>query len=322
VVATGGREYKGDTFLYGHDPRVVTQLELEKQLVENVDAARELRQVVMIQCVNPPEQQVHYCSRTCCTNTMKNAITIKQINPDCQVYVLYKDLITYGFREEYYTEARERGVIFLRYAQDDQPQVQVNYGQLEVRVHDVILDQPLTFSPDLLALSMAILPAETNPELASILNVPLSSEGFFMEDNLKLRPMDFTREGIFLAGLAHYPKFIEETIAQSLATAARAMTFLSKDRLEVGGTIAIVDQAKCVGCLTCVRVCPFQIPSIDPRAIGVGHIQGAAYIEPSLCTGCGTCTSECPADAIQLRHYGDEQLVLADEPILGQWMPA
>jgi heterodisulfide reductase subunit A-like polyferredoxin len=134
--------------------------------------------------------------------------------------------------------------------------------------------------------------------------------------------MDFTREGIFLAGLAHYPKFIEETIAQSLATAARAMTILSKDHLEVGGTIAIVDQAKCVGCLTCVRVCPFHIPNIDSQAVGVGSITGAAYIEPSLCTGCGTCTSECPADAIQLRHYRDDQLVLVEEPILGQWVAA
>jgi heterodisulfide reductase subunit A len=322
VVATGGYEYKGTTFLYGQDPRVVTQLELERQLTENVDAARELRQVVMIQCVNPPEQQVHYCSRTCCTNTMKNAIRIKQINPDCHVYVLYKDLITYGFREEYYTEARERGVIFLRYEEDDAPQVQIHYGEVQVRVKDVILDQQLTLTPDLLALSMAIMPAETNVELARILEVPLSSEGFFMENNLKLRPMDFTREGIFLTGLAHYPKFIEETISQALATAARAMTYLSKDRLEVGGTIAIVDQTKCVGCLTCVRVCPFSIPKIDPRAVGVGAIIGAAFIEPSLCTGCGTCTSECPADAIQLRHYRDDQLVLFEEPILGQWVAA
>jgi heterodisulfide reductase subunit A len=322
VVATGGYEYKGTTFLYGQDPRIVTQLELEKQLAENVDAARELRQVVMIQCVNPPEQQVHYCSRTCCTNSMKNAIAIKQINPKCQVYVLYKDLITYGFREEYYTEARERGVIFLRYEENNPPQVQIDYGQLQVRVKDVILDQQLTFTPDVLALSMAIMPAETNPKLADILGVPLSSEGFFMENNLKLRPMDFTREGIFLAGLAHYPKFMEETIAQALATAARAMTILSKDRLEVGGTIAIVDQAKCVGCLTCVRVCPFHIPKIDAHAVGVGSIIGAAYIEPSLCTGCGTCTSECPADAIQLRHYRDDQLVLVEEPVLGQWAVA
>jgi heterodisulfide reductase subunit A len=322
VVATGGYEYKGNAFLYGQHPRVRTQLELEKELVENVDAARNLKQVVMIQCVNPPEQRVHYCSRTCCTNTMKNAITIKQINPDCDVYVLYKDLITYGFREEYYTEARERGVLFLRYEEDDPPQVQINYGQLQVQVKDVILGQQITFTPDMLALSMAIMPAKSNRHLARILDVPLSSEGFFMEDNLKLRPMDFTREGVFLAGLAHYPKFIEETIAGSLATAARAMTILSKDRLEVGGTIAIVDQSKCVGCLTCVRVCPFGIPEIDPKAVGVGAIIGAAFIEPSLCTGCGTCTSECPADAIQLRHYRDDQMVLAEEPILGQWLVA
>jgi heterodisulfide reductase subunit A len=322
VVATGGREYKGNVFLHGQNSRVITQLELERQLAENVDAARELDQVVMIQCVNPPEQEIHFCSRTCCTNTMKNAISIKQINPDCEVYVLYKDLITYGFREEYYTEARARGVIFLRYEQGHPPQVQVENGTLTVQVQDVILDQQLTFAPDLLALSMAILPAETNAELARILEVPLSSEGFFMEDNLKLRPMDFTREGIFLAGLAHYPKFIEETISQALATAGRAMTILSKERLEVGGTIAIVDQSKCVGCLTCVRVCPFQIPKIDPKAIGIGEIVGAAFIEPSLCTGCGTCTSECPADAIQLRHYRDDQLVLAEESILGEWLPA
>jgi heterodisulfide reductase subunit A len=319
VVATGGYEYDGTVFLHGHDPRVITQLELEKRLAKDVDAARQLRQVVMIQCVNPPEQKVHYCSRTCCTNSMKNAALIKQINPDCEVYVLYKDLITYGFREQYYTEARERGVIFLRYDEDDPPQVQIDYGELTVRARDVILDQQLTFIPDVLALSMAIMPAQTNAELASILQVPLSSEGFFMEDNLKLRPMDFTREGIFLAGLAHYPKFIEETIAQALATAGRAMTILSKDRLEVGGTVAIVDQEMCVGCLTCVRVCPFQIPTVDPKAVGIGSIMGAAFIEPSLCTGCGTCTSECPADAIQLRHYRDDQLVLADEPILGQW---
>ncbi len=322
VVATGGYEYKGNVFLYGQDPRVITQLDLERRLTENIDGARKLKQVVMIQCVTPPEQPVFYCSRTCCTNTMKNAIMIKRLNPDCQVFVLYKDLITYGFREEYYTEARERGVIFLRYQEGDPPQVQVNYGELQIRIKDIILDQQLTFAPDLLALSMATLPAESNPFLAGILDVPLSSEGFFMEDNLKLRPMDFTREGIFLAGLAHYPKFIEETIAQALATAGRAMTYLSKDRLEVGGTIAIVDQAKCVGCLTCVRVCPFSIPKIEANAMGVGAIIGAAYIEPSLCTGCGTCTSECPANAIQLRHYRDDQLVLTEEPILGQWAVA
>jgi heterodisulfide reductase subunit A len=322
VVATGGYEYKGNVYLYGQHPRVVSQLELEKRLTENVDSARELQQVVMIQCVMPPDQGPFYCSRTCCTNTMKNAIRIKQINPDCQVYVLYKDLITYGFREEYYTEARRRGVLFLHYEPENPPQVQLSNGQLQVQVRDLVLDQELTFAPDLLALSMATLPAKTNQQLAGLLDVPLSSEGFFMEAHLKLRPMDFTREGVFLAGIAHYPKFIEETISQALATAGRAMTFLTKKYLEVGGTIAIVEQEKCVGCLTCVRVCPFHIPQIDTKAIGVGQIIGAAYIEPSLCTGCGTCTSECPANAIQLRHYRDDQLVLTEEPILGQWASA
>jgi len=322
VVATGGAEYKGNVYLYGEHPRVITQLDLEKKLSLDVDMVRDLKQVVMIQCVNSPDQEIPYCSRTCCTNTMKNAILIKKINPACEVYVLYKDLITYGFREQYYTEARERGVLFLRYRDEDTPKVESLNGELLVKVKDVILGQELTFAPDLLSLSMAILPAPSNPQLAKLLGLPLSSEGFFMEDNLKLRPMDFTREGIYLAGLAHYPKFIEETIAQALATAGRAMTILSKERLQVGGTIAIVDQAKCVGCLTCVRVCPFHIPQVDPKAQGVGAIIGAAYIEPSLCTGCGTCTSECPANAIQLRHYRDDQLVLAEEPILGQWVAA
>jgi heterodisulfide reductase subunit A len=323
VVATGGYEYDGDVYLHGQHPGVITQLELERRLMENVDTARELDQVVMIQCVRAPEQEIDYCSRTCCTNTMKNAISIKQINPDCQVYVLYKDLITYGFREQYYTEARERGVIFLRYNDARPPVVLINEaGELEVRMHNIILNQPIFFKPDLVSLSMAIMPAETNAELARILEVPLSAEGFFMENNLKLRPMDFTREGIFLAGLAHYPKFIEETIAQALATAARAMTILSKEHLEVGGTIAVVEPEKCIGCLTCVRTCPFHIPKVNPATVGVGRILGAAYIEPSLCTGCGTCTSECPANAIQLRRYRDDQLVLAEESILGQWVVA
>jgi len=189
-----------------------------------------------------------------------------------------------------------------------------------VRLKDVILDKPLTFTPDLLALSMSTMPAESNPTLSKLLDVPLSSEGFFMEAHLKLRPMDFTREGVFLAGIAHYPKFMEETIAQALATAGRAMTILTKDKLEVGGTIAIVDQSKCVGCLTCVRTCPFHIPQIDHQACGIGEIIGAAYIEPSLCTGCGTCTSECPASAIQLRRYRDDQIMMPEESILGQWL--
>jgi heterodisulfide reductase subunit A len=320
IVATGAQEYQGTQYLHGLDPRVLTQLEMEKRIVEEPEEIAKLDEVVMIQCVRPYGEEADYCSRTCCTNTMKNAIEIKKLNPNCRVYVLYKDLITYGFREQYYTEARQRGVIFLRYTEERKPDVRVVYGSLQVTVDDLIMGDKLVFYPNLLALSMSTAPGETNRELARIMNLPLSREGFFMEAHLKLRPMDFVEDGIFLCGLAHYPKFIEETIAHALSTAGRAMTILGKDILEVGGVVAVVDQSQCVGCLTCVRTCPFEIPAIQHEAAGVGGIVGAAYIEPAKCTGCGTCTSECPADAIQLRHYHDDQVMVKDQAVLGQWL--
>jgi heterodisulfide reductase subunit A len=323
IVATGGVEFRGPVYFLDRDQRVVTQLELEKTIAERPSEINRLKRVTMIQCVGPwssDPSKAFYCSRTCCTNTMKNAIRIKVINPACQVVVLYKELMTYGFREIYYTEAREREVLFVRYTDDDPPKVYREGGQLKVRVQDHILHQDVILSPDLLALSLAAAPAEGTARLADMLGVPLSPEGFFMEDNPKLRPMDFTREGIFLCGAAHYPKFSEEAIAHALATSARAMTILGQEKLEATVKFAQVDQARCVGCLTCVRTCPFHIPKIDPGAVGVGGIVGAAYIEPTLCAGCGTCTSECPADAIQLLHYHDDQIMIPDTPVLGQWL--
>jgi len=323
IVAIGAQEYRGPVYLRGQDPRVVTQLELEKTIAERPSEISELKSVTMIQCVGPWTQdpsQEFYCSRTCCTNTTKNAIRIKIINPACQVVVLYKELMTYGFREKYYTEARERGVLFVRYTDETQPTAYLEGGQLKVRVHETILNQDIILVPDVLALSMAAVPAGSTARLAEMLSVPLSPEGFFMEDNLKLRPMDFTREGIFLCGAAHYPKFSEEAIAHALATSARAMTILGQEKLEATIKFAQVNQTKCVGCLTCVRTCAFHVPKIDAGAVGVGGIIGAAYIEPTLCTGCGTCTSECPANAIQLLHYQDEQIMVPDMPVLGQWL--
>jgi heterodisulfide reductase subunit A len=324
IVATGAKEFRGPVYALGKDEHVVTQLQLEKMIAEHPSEVNELRSVAMIQCVGPwtshPSEQF-YCSRTCCTNTMKNAIRIKIINPACQVVVLYKELMTYGFRERYYTEARERGVLFVRYTDAAPPEVCVKAGRLAVKVWDHTLHQDIILSPDLLALSTASIPSEGTSRLAEMLGVPLSPEGFFMEDNLKLRPMDFTREGIFLCGAAHYPKFTEEAIAHALATSARAMTILGDEKLEATIKFAAVDQAKCVGCLTCVRTCPFHIPRIDSDVVGVGGIVGAACIEPVLCTGCGTCTSECPANAIQLLHYHDDQIMVPDSPVLGQWLP-
>jgi heterodisulfide reductase subunit A len=318
IVATGGAEWRGDRYLLGRNERVITAIELEDRIAHRPEVIAEMNHVVMIQCVHSPDAS-DYCSRICCTNSVKNAIRIKLLNPRCQVTVLYKNIITYGFREQYYTEARRRGVIFIRYDDDSDPIVEKVNGQLRVTVQEPILKQRLTFEPDLLALNMAIVPSPGTAELAHILRVPLSGEGFFMEAHLNMRPMDFMEEGIFVAGMAHYPKFIEETIAHAQATAGRAITILAQRPLYVGGSVAVVDQTKCVGCLTCVRTCPFGIPQVQPGQTGVGGIVGAASIDPALCQGCGTCTAECPAKAIQLAAYTDEQ-ILAQE--LGAWAVA
>ena len=318
IVATGGEEWQGGIYLFGRNERVITEIELEDRIAHRPETIAELSHVVMIQCVHAPDAS-DYCSRICCTNSMKNAIRIKLLNPNCQVTVLYKNIITYGFREQYYTEARRRGVVLVRYDDATQPAVAEVDGRLRISVQEPILSQTLTFEPDLLTLNMAIVPSAGTQELARMLGVPLSSEGFFMEAHLKMRPMDFMEEGIFVAGMAHYPKFIEEAIAHAQATAGRAITILSKQPLYIGGSVAVVDQAKCVACLTCTRTCPFGIPAIQSEQVGVGGIVGAAYIDPALCQGCGSCTGECPAKAIQLLNYTDEQILVQG---LGAWEPA
>ncbi len=321
IVATGGRESHDHPWL--GLPNVITQRELESQVIHNPEKITALKDVVMIQCVRP-ESAPDYCSRVCCTNTIKNAIRLKLFNPNCRVSILYKNIITYGFREEYYTKARELGVVFIRYTDEEPPKIEVSGDQVTVLVRDHALNRWLALPADVVPLSMSILPAEGISELAEILNVPLSSEGFFKEAQMKLRPMDFMREGIFLAGMAHYPKFIEESISHALAAAGRALTILSqRDSLYLGGVVAEVDPEKCVGCLTCTRTCPFSIPQViqmEERP-GVGNLGGAAYIDDTLCQGCGTCTGECPANAIQLVNFTDEQIMLQDIGGLGTWLP-
>jgi heterodisulfide reductase subunit A-like polyferredoxin len=320
IVATGGRETREHSLL--NLPGIVTQRELEAKMIHHPAEIAALRDVVMIQCVRPPDL-ADYCSRVCCTNTMKNAIRLKLFNPACRVSVLYKNIVTYGFREAYYTEARRLGVIFTRYTDAQPPEVVAEGSRLRVRVRDLSLNRGLDLPADIVPMSMAVAPAEGTRALAKLLRVPLSSEGFFEDAQLKLRPMDFMREGIFLAGMAHYPKFLEETISHALAAAARALTLLSQGALYLGGVVAQVDPDRCVGCLTCTRVCPFAIPQVIPQdgRKGVGGLGGAAYIDPAQCQGCGTCTGECPANAIQLVHYTDEQMMLRTIGGLGSWLP-
>ncbi|MGD8813782.1 MAG: FAD-dependent oxidoreductase [Anaerolineales bacterium] len=318
IMATGGKEAGGSRYLLGKDPRVIPQSELEQILAHQPERATRLRSVVMIQCVTP-EGSIDYCSRICCTNSLKNALRLKMVNPDCQVVILYKNIITYGFREQYYIEARRRGVLFVRYTESDPPRVRLELTgsrmKMVVDIHEHIFGRTLSFEPDLLALSMAVQPADDTAKLAHMLGLPLSPEGFFQESHLKMRPMEFADEGIFLTGMAHYPKFLEECITHSLACVGRALTILSRPSIQLGGVIAVVDPERCTGCLTCARTCPFGIPEMRTDHVGVGGLGGAAWINPARCQGCGTCTAECPARAIQLRHYHDDQIRIG----LGRW---
>ena len=308
IVATGGREYRGEEYGYGSHPSVVTQQEFEALLARERDAASGTQvpsSIAMIQCIGPAEQ---YCSRICCTVALKNALWFKELNPSGQVTILYKDIRTFGFKERLYTEARRQGVLFVRYDDEHQPQVQTE-NSLSITAWDPILSQELALEPDLLVLSMPMVPAERSRELVSKLRVSVDLDGWFMEAHVKLRPVDFASAGIFMAGVAHYPKFLDETIIQAQAAAARVANILSSDTMVVGGQVAVVDAEKCVGCLTCVRICPFDVPKIQVDLAGVGNIMGAAYVEPAVCQGCGSCVAECPAKAIELMHYTDAQIL-------------
>jgi heterodisulfide reductase subunit A-like polyferredoxin len=325
LVATGGQEYRGPAFGLNGDSRIVSQGDLEALLagIQNpgdpVPDSPIPDTVVMLQCVGPWDEEGDetdfFCSRICCSVAAKNALRLKEQNPETQVVVLYnRDIRTYGFQEAIYTRAREAGVVFMRYAEETKPQVSAN-GRLKITVQDEVLGQAVTLDSDLLVLSEAIVPAEGSKALAELLKFSCTLEGFFLEAHVKLQPVEFPAEGIFLAGAAHYPKLLDETIAQAGAAAARAASILSKDELEVGGVVAVVEPEKCVGCLTCVRICPFGAAIINPALDGVGEIVGAAEITTAACRGCGLCPAECPAKAIQLQHFTDDQVLAKEEAL-------
>ena len=321
VVATGAKEHRGTEHGLGTDPRIMTQGDLEQLLVspKPSKALSDTSSVVMLLCAGPWDEEgseTHfYCSRICCSVAAKNALRIKEQNPEAQVFVLYnRDIRTYGFQEALYTRAREAGVVFVRYQEGERPRISSN-GRLQLTVSDQVLGQPIALAPDLLVLSEAIVPADGSRDLAELLKFSCTLEGFFLEAHVKLQPVDFPAEGIFLAGMAHYPKLLDETIAQAGAAAARAASILSKDTLEVGGVVAVVDPAKCTACLTCVRICPFGAVEINPALTGIGGIVGAAEIQAAACRGCGLCPAECPARAIQLQHFTDEQVLAKEEAL-------
>jgi heterodisulfide reductase subunit A-like polyferredoxin len=307
IVATGGEELKPKEYLYGEDRRVVTQLELEGLIHGDSERVGGLQEVVMIQCVGSRNEERPYCSRVCCAEAVKNALTIKALNPGARVTILYRDMRMYSHLEEDYARARRAGVRFLRYEEERKPEVGVRAGRLEVRVYNPVLREMLCYHPDLLALSSATVAADTG-ELASMLKVPRTADGFFLEAHMKLRPVDFASEGIYLCGVAHSPKLIEESLSQAWAAVSRACTVLAKDQIQVGGVVSVVDPEKCAACLTCVRVCPYNVPVINR--------DGVAEIEVAMCQGCGICASECPGKAIKLQHFTDEQIMAKCDVIL------
>jgi len=306
IVATGASYYEPKEYRYGDCPEVITQLDLEERL-HQPGGQTMAGTTVMIQCVGSRDKERPYCSRVCCTEAIKNALKIKEKDPDANVYVLYRDIRTYGFREAYYSKARELGVVFLRYEEDRKPEVTRNGGRLEVSVYSPLMQREIAIPADLVVLSAGIVPDRESKETAQLLKVPLNSDGFFLEAHMKLRPVDFATDGVFVCGLAHAPKSIEETILQAQAAAARASAILSKDYVELEATVSHVEEERCDGCAYCVDPCPFKaIKLVEYQSNGV--TKKRVQVDEAVCKGCGTCQATCPKNAIFVWHFRPEQL--------------
>jgi heterodisulfide reductase subunit A len=301
IVATGAVEYKPKEYFYGKDERVLTQHELEEKLANGHFKAKT---VVMVQCVGSRNEERPNCSRICCAQAVKNALKIKELSPETDVYVLYKDVRTYGFKEDYYRDAASKGVLFICYGDETKPEVSQENGHLQVSFFEPVFKEWIQIEPDLLVLSVATIPNPDNKHIAEMLKVPLTHEGFFLEAHMKLRPVDFATDGVFLCGMAHSPKFIDESIAQACASAARAATVLSKKALEMEGSIANVNDDLCGGCRICEALCEYGAIEMKENS---GKLR--SHVIEALCKGCGVCGSACPTGAINMGHFTDKQIL-------------
>ena len=302
ILAIGALPNRPQEYLLGRHQAVTTQLDLGVRLADNPEAAKAWQNVAMIQCVGSRVPENPNCSRVCCQGAVKNALHILELNPEAKIFVLYRDMRTPGFEEDYYRKAREQGVIFVTYKLEDKPVVAADGAGVSVSFTDPILGREVKIPADCLALSTGLVADEESSEdLGMIFRLPRTPDGYFLEDHVKLRPIDLPIPGFFVAGTAHAPKTIRETIAQAQAAAGRAQTFLARDSINLGALVAQVDGELCAACLICVRACPFGVPFINE--------EGHSEIDPAKCHGCGVCASECPAKAIQLMQYEDDHIM-------------
>jgi len=304
IIASGASEFVPDQYLYGKDRRVVTGLELQQRFIDKDPLLTQLNTAVFIQCVGSRIPQRPYCSKVCCTQSIKSAVKLKEIKPTMEVFVLYRDMRPYGLREDLYRKARSIGINFIRYDFGKElvvePEVETNNGNLRIAFIDCVLKRKMVIQSDLLILASAIVPEKVN-RLAQLYKVTQNEDGFFAEAHVKLRPVDFATDGVFVCGLAHAPKSIDESITQAQAAASRAVRLLSAKSISAGGTVACVNPNFCSSCGVCVSICPYSAAVFNKKS-------GKAEIEPTLCKGCGLCTASCRSGAINLKGFDNEQI--------------
>ena len=308
IIATGAQVYEPTEYLYGQDERVMTHLELEEKIAQGDENLINSESLVMIQCVGCRNEDRNYCSRICCSESIKNALKLKEVNPEMDIHILFRDIRTYGFKEDYYREASSKDIKFIRYEPHDQPQVEAAQDEdgqpvLRVTVTDYVLGKQLEIDANAIALAAAVIPSAASQEIAGLFKVTLSPDGFFQEAHAKLRPVDFAAEGVYLCGIAHYPKLLSETISQAYGAAGRVLTLLSHDTVTASGSVCEVNENDCISCGACISVCSYG--AIEFRETPHGK---KATVNPVLCKGDGLCNAKCPTGAIALKHYTHEQL--------------
>jgi heterodisulfide reductase subunit A len=307
IIATGADAYTPTEYLYGEDDGVLTNQELEEQIAGGEEKLLNAKSLVIIQCVGCRNEDRNYCARICCGQSIKNALKLKEINPQIDIHILFRDIRTYGFREDAYREASEKDVKFIRFEAEDKPRVEAveEGGQkvLRVTVSDSILGKKLAIDADIIALAAAVIPSAGNRELSQLFKVSLGPDDFFKEAHVKLKPVDFAADGVFLCGTAHYPKHIPETINQAYGAAGRAVTLLSHDIVTVSGSVCEVRENDCVSCGACISACTYG--AIEFRDTPQGR---KAWVNPVLCKGDGVCCAKCPTSAIFLKHFTDEEI--------------